>query len=243
MGVNLRDIANPVDTEMEDLSGKAIAVDALNTIYQFLSIIRDRMTGEPLKDSQGRVTSHLSGLFYRTTRMMESGITPVFIFDGKPPEFKRGVQQARREIREQAREKLQQAVKEGDREKIRLYSQQTSKVTDDMLDDCTPTGDEICDELDNDCDGAVDEDFDLDSDVVNCGVCGYGCAVPNGTPACVGGSCMVDTCVDGYHDLNGGPADGCVVDAAASHRPRTQIGFVWHPNPACGPEMGEIGFV
>jgi flap endonuclease-1 len=135
MGVNLRDIANPQDIEMETLSGKVIAVDALNTIYQFMSIIRDRMTGEPLKDSKGSVTSHLSGLFYRTTRMLENGITPVFIFDGKAPDFKQGVQLARHKIREEARAKWQQAVKEGDREKIRLYSQQASRVTDDMLDE------------------------------------------------------------------------------------------------------------
>jgi flap endonuclease-1 len=135
MGVNLREIANPREIELEELAGKAVAIDALNTIYQFLSIIRDRLTGEPLKDSGGRVTSHLSGLFYRTTRLLESGIVPVFVFDGKPPEFKRGVQLARHKVREQARKKWEQAVREGDAEKVRLYSQQASKVTDEMLDE------------------------------------------------------------------------------------------------------------
>jgi len=135
MGVNLREIATLQEIEMESLRGKVIAIDALNIIYQFLSIIRDRMTGEPLKDSKGRVTSHLSGIFYRATRMLESGITPVFIFDGKAPEFKQDVQMARHKIREEARAKWEQAVKEGDREKIRLYSQQATRVTDEMLDE------------------------------------------------------------------------------------------------------------
>lgn len=135
MGVNLREIVTPRETDMESLNGKAIAIDALNIIYQFLSIIRDRFTGEPLKDSQGNVTSHLSGLFYRTTRMLENAITPVFIFDGKPPEFKRGVVEERQRIKEEAKKKLEEAVKEGDQEKIRLYAQQTSKVTSGMLDD------------------------------------------------------------------------------------------------------------
>ncbi|UCD03370.1 MAG: flap structure-specific endonuclease, partial [Candidatus Aenigmatarchaeota archaeon] len=135
MGVNLREIVTHREIEMDSLNGKTIAIDALNIIYQFLSIIRDRFTGEPLKDSQGNITSHLSGLFYRTTRMLEGGITPVFIFDGKPPDFKKGVQEERQKIKEDAQKKLEEAIKEGDRERIRLYAQQTSKVTSDMLDD------------------------------------------------------------------------------------------------------------
>ncbi len=135
MGVNLREIVVPREIEMGSLRGKVIAVDALNTIYQFLSIIRDRFTGEPLKDSEGRVTSHLSGLFYRTTRMLESGLRPVFVFDGRAPDFKKGTQLMRRKIRKEAKEKWEQAVKVGDTEKIRLFSQQASELTDEMLDE------------------------------------------------------------------------------------------------------------
>jgi flap endonuclease-1 len=133
MGVNLREIAFPKEVELPDLSGKVVAIDALNMIYQFLSIIRDRFTGEPLKDSGGNVTSHLSGLFYRTARLMEAGITPVFVFDGEPPSFKKGVQEERRRIKEEAKMKLSEALKAGDAEKIRLYSQQTASVTGEML--------------------------------------------------------------------------------------------------------------
>lgn len=133
MGVNLRDIASPHETGLESLSGKVVAIDALNMVYQFLSTIRDKFTGEPLKDSHGNVTSHLSGLFYRTSRLMEAGIRPVFVFDGQPPSFKKGVQEERRKIREEARLKLADAVREGDAEKIRLYSQQSATVTADIL--------------------------------------------------------------------------------------------------------------
>ena len=34
--------------------------------------------------------SHLMGMFYRTIRMLENGIKPVYVFDGKPPEMKSG---------------------------------------------------------------------------------------------------------------------------------------------------------
>ena len=67
---------------MEFLSGKKIAIDAFNTIFQFLSIIRDRQTGQPLMDSKGRVTSHLSGLLYRTANFLQAGIKPIYVFDG-----------------------------------------------------------------------------------------------------------------------------------------------------------------
>ena len=32
--------------------------------------------------------SHLMGIFYRTIRMIENGIKPVYVFDGKPPDMK-----------------------------------------------------------------------------------------------------------------------------------------------------------
>jgi flap endonuclease-1 len=135
MGVSLTDIIGARETDFEELGGRRIAIDAHNTLYQFLSIIRDRMTGESLKDSKGRVTSHLSGLFYRTSRMLEAGIDPVFVFDGEPPRFKDETIAQRRGIREGAREKWKQAVKEGDVEAVRRYSQQASKLTDEMIED------------------------------------------------------------------------------------------------------------
>jgi flap endonuclease-1 len=133
MGVNLSDIVSGKPLEISDLKGRTIAIDAYNTFYQFLSIIRDRFTGEPLKDSRGRITSHLSGLLYRTTRLLENGLNLVYVFDGKPPSFKRKTVESRKAIREEAGEKLEKARKEGDVEKIRLYAQATSRLTDDMV--------------------------------------------------------------------------------------------------------------
>jgi len=133
MGVNLRDIAEQQDVSFESLAGKTVAIDALNSIFQFLSTIRDRFTGEPLKDSKGGVTSHLSGLFYRTSRLVEAGMTPVFIFDGKAPDFKATVQAERRKARAEAKAKWEQAVRDGDTAKVRLYSQQASELDEAML--------------------------------------------------------------------------------------------------------------
>jgi len=134
MGVQLPELIKPRPIEFKALSGKKIAIDAMNSLYQFLSSIR-QFTGEPLKDSRGRVTSHLSGLFYRNVNLIEYGISPVYIFDGKPPALKGMVVEKRSEIRRTAGEKWKVALKEERFEDARVYAQQASRLTDEMADD------------------------------------------------------------------------------------------------------------
>jgi flap endonuclease-1 len=133
MGVNLKGIIPSKEIELRDLAGKKIAVDTYNNLYQYLSIIRDRITGEPLKDSKGRITSHLSGLFYRTANWIEIGIKPVFVFDGEPPKFKRETIEKREEAKEEAKLKWEEAVKKG--EKAITYAQAAAKLTDEMIEE------------------------------------------------------------------------------------------------------------
>jgi flap endonuclease-1 len=88
MGVLLTPIIIKQSLTLEDLRGKRLAVDTNGELYQFLALIRLR-DGSPLRDSHGRITSHLSGLFYRTTRLMtDYALELVFVFDGKPPSLK-----------------------------------------------------------------------------------------------------------------------------------------------------------
>ena len=82
MGLDLKGLITKEKTNLESFTSKVIAVDAYNTIYQFLTIIRGP-DGMSLSDAQGRVTSHLSGLFYRNINFLSLGIKPVFVFDGK----------------------------------------------------------------------------------------------------------------------------------------------------------------
>jgi len=135
MGVSFSGLIHGTAIHFDDLRGRTIAIDGYNVLYQFLSTIRDRFTGEPLRDSHGRITSHLSGLFYRTSKLMENGISPVIVFDGEPPAFKRATIAQRVKIREAARVKWQAAVKDGDTEKIRTYSQGATRLTRDMVDE------------------------------------------------------------------------------------------------------------
>lgn len=62
MGVKLKDIIQPEQIDFKDLKGRAISIDAFNTLYQFLSTIRQR-DGRPLSDSNGNITSHFKRNF------------------------------------------------------------------------------------------------------------------------------------------------------------------------------------
>ena len=101
MGVQISDLVKEVKRTItfENLFKKDIAIDAFNTIYQFLAIIRQR-DGTPLKDYQGNVTSHLSGLFYRSINFLEHNINPIYVFDGIPSELKLETIQERRKVKD-----------------------------------------------------------------------------------------------------------------------------------------------
>jgi len=134
LGVNLRDLVPKTTVTLSSLSGKSIAVDAYNALYQFLAIIR-QPDGTPLKDRTGRITSHLSGLFYRTANLVEMGIKPIYVFDGVPPTLKEVEIKRRMRIKEEALVKYEQALKEGKIEEARGYAQATSHLKDYMAED------------------------------------------------------------------------------------------------------------
>ena len=113
MGVKLKDIIEPEQITFKDLEGRVVSIDAFNTLYQFLSTIRQR-DGRPLTDENGNVTSHLSGILYRNSSMIEKDIKPIYIFDGQAPELKSETQAKRREIRDEAEQIYKDALKAGD---------------------------------------------------------------------------------------------------------------------------------
>jgi flap endonuclease-1 len=134
LGVDLADIIPEESTTLDALSNRTLAVDAYNTLYQFLAIIR-QPDGTPLKDRTGRVTSHLSGLLYRTANLVEKGIKLVFVFDGEPPELKEMEIRRRRKVKEEATIRYERALKEGKIQEARTYAQATSQLKDMMVDD------------------------------------------------------------------------------------------------------------
>lgn len=134
MGTKLADIIQAETLTLSDLSGKDIAIDAFNTIYSFLATIR-QPDGTPLTDQHNRVTSHLSGIFYRNVNFLENGIRPIYVYDGESPELKAEEVQRRREIRDIAYVEWQKAKEEGRIEDARRAAQASSKLTGPMIDE------------------------------------------------------------------------------------------------------------
>lgn len=133
MGINLSDVVTLEPRRLEDFSGKILAIDAFNTLYQFLAIIR-QPDGTPLMDSKRRVTSHLSGLIYRLSNFVAAGIRPAFVFDGEPPRLKARTLVNRSEVKRRAEREWREAVEIGDLPTARTKAMQTSRLTDEMID-------------------------------------------------------------------------------------------------------------
>lgn len=134
MGVNLRGLVPKTTVSLESLRGRSIAIDAYNALYQFLAIIR-QPDGTPLKDRTGRVTSHLSGLLYRTSNLVEREIQVIYVFDGRPPALKETEIRRRSKTKEEALIQYEEALQRGDLEKARVYAQATSRLKDYMTED------------------------------------------------------------------------------------------------------------
>ena len=134
MGLDLKPLLIREKTKLESFTNKIVAIDAYNAIYQFLAIIRGP-EGLHLTDSNGRVTSHLTGLFYRNINFLSLGIKPVYVFDGKPPSMKSAEIEHRKQIKKDATIKYERAVSEGKMDDARKYAQQTTSMKDGMVDD------------------------------------------------------------------------------------------------------------
>ena len=134
MGLDLKALVVREKTNLEAFASKVVAIDAYNAIYQFLAIIRGP-DGLHLSDEQGRVTSHLSGLFYRNIKFLSIGIKPIYVFDGKPPSLKSAEIEHRKQIKRDATVKYEKALKSGDLQEARKYAQQTTSMRDSMVQD------------------------------------------------------------------------------------------------------------
>ena len=133
MGVVITPIVQPRPISPGELHGKTLSVDGNGELYQFLALIRLR-DGTPLRDASGRVTSHLSGLFFRTTRLMaEHGLKLVFVFDGAPPKLKAAELDRRRAVKVEFERARDEALARGDLETAYAKATMTSRLTRDMV--------------------------------------------------------------------------------------------------------------
>jgi flap endonuclease-1 len=134
VGLPLRDIVTAQELPWEALAGRTLAVDGYNAVYQFLATIRQR-DGQLFCDPNGHVTSHLMGVFYRTTALLKEGVLPVWVFDGTPPERKAGTIRRRIAAKERAETEYQAALAAGDLVTARRKAAQTSHLTRPMVEE------------------------------------------------------------------------------------------------------------
>ena len=134
MGVAFKDIITSKEIELNFLKNKIIVLDAYNVLYQFLTTIRS-IDGTLLMDSKGNTTSHLVGLFTRTTSLMQRSIKPIFVFDGKPPELKQKVNEQRNKLKLEAEEKFLEAKEKEDIEEMKKYASRTARLSKDMVEE------------------------------------------------------------------------------------------------------------
>lgn len=120
--------------EMKSLFGRKIAIDASMSIYQFLIAVRSN--GEVLTNESGETTSHLMGLFYRTLRMIDNGIKPMYVFDGKPPTLKGGELAKRTARRNEALAGHEEAKEVGTAEEVEKFARRQVKVTPEHNAEC-----------------------------------------------------------------------------------------------------------
>lgn len=132
MGLNIRDIIPRREVEISELQDKILCVDAFNALYQFLSTIR-QPDGTPLMDNKKRITSHLSGIFYRNVNLLNEGIKLVYVFDGRAPELKEKIYKKRQETRDIARERYEVAKDELDITGMKRYGSQLLRLDDEMI--------------------------------------------------------------------------------------------------------------
>lgn len=116
------------DHEIKSYFGRKVAIDASMSLYQFLIAVR-QSDGQQLMSDSGETTSHLIGFFYRTLRMIDYGIKPMYVFDGKPPDLKSKVLAGRFGRREEAREEQEEEKDVATNERADQLARRQVKVT------------------------------------------------------------------------------------------------------------------
>lgn len=132
MGTQIGELISSREISIEELSGKKLAVDSFNMLYQFITTIRQQ-DGSPLTDTNGRITSHLAGLFFRTAFLLKNNIKLAFVFDGKAPDLKKEERERRAGLKQEAQQKYAIAVEEGDVELMKKYAGRAVSLNSEMI--------------------------------------------------------------------------------------------------------------
>lgn len=118
--------------DFKELNNKTFGIDAYNMLYQFVTTIRG-IDGEPLKNENGEITSHYSGLFYRVSNIISNGIKPTFVFDGVSHELKNKTKQDRRDKRQDAKKQYDLAALENNLEDMNKFAKMSATINEKII--------------------------------------------------------------------------------------------------------------
>ena len=120
-----------LNKEHSDYKGTIVAIDISILIYQVVIAVRN--SGSDLTNVDGEVSSHILGLFNKTINLLDKGIIPVYVFDGKPPSLKNKILESRKQVKQKALEKLE--IAQSTEEKIK-YFKRTVNITKEQMEQC-----------------------------------------------------------------------------------------------------------
>ncbi|KAK5446256.1 Elongation of fatty acids protein 2 [Exophiala xenobiotica] len=125
--------------EIKNHFGRKVAIISTDvpssmSIYSFLVAVRS--DGQQLMSDTGETTSHLMGMFYRTLRIVDNGIKPLYVFDGAPPKLKSGELAKRFARKSEANEQHEEAKETGTAEEVEKFSRRTVRVTREHNEEC-----------------------------------------------------------------------------------------------------------
>ena len=112
------------------LKGKRVAIDTSIFIYKCL--INIRYKGDYLRNSDGKIMSHIYGIFNKAVLLKSYGIEPIFIFDGKPPDEKSHVLELRNKKVKESKEKMNST---SNLEEKMKYEKSTVRITKEYIKD------------------------------------------------------------------------------------------------------------
>jgi len=133
MGVAITEVLKGKEFNPKELSNKSVGIDAFNSLYQFLTVLRGP-DGSPLVNDQGKITSHLQGLLTRVIQFINYGCTQIYVFDGKPPVLKLEERTRRRNLKETAKKQYEIAKERNDFENMRKYSSRMVTIDQEIID-------------------------------------------------------------------------------------------------------------
>tara|TARA_Y100000817_G_C16848710_1_gene541147 strand:+ start:120 stop:1103 length:984 start_codon:yes stop_codon:yes gene_type:complete len=112
------------------LKNKRVAIDT--SIFLYKSLINVRYNGDYLKNKEGKIISHIHGLYYKTIQYLSLGIIPIYIFDGKPPQEKNDCIYERNKKAQEYKEKMNQT---NDKQEKLKFEKSTIRIKKEYIDD------------------------------------------------------------------------------------------------------------